>query len=158
MNKSLLIVASLALGTAAWAQTDPSAPAGADPGASQASQSGATQTPAEQGSTPSESSQSPSAQTPAMPDASQGGAAMQPAPGGGDMNSGQSMTPGSGAAPSQGMQSGMASGSTDTSNYPKCGKGVTDKCVQAGGSGGSHHATGHRTMRHSTHHTAKKPS
>jgi translation initiation factor IF-2/pilus assembly protein FimV len=143
MKKSLLIVASLALGTAAFAQT---------------------QTPAEQGSTPSESSQSPGAQSmPTTPD-SAGSTAGAPAggdmsgaqggmtpPAGGDMSGGQGMSPG-------GMSSGgnmgaaqQAASSTDTSNYPKCSKTVTDKCVSAGGMGG-HKTMHHRMMRH------KKPA
>jgi len=148
MKKSLLIVASLALVTAAWAQTDPSA----------------TQTPAEQGSTPSEASQSPGAQ--AMPSTPDSAGGMQ-APAGSDMSGGQGATPPAGGDMSggQGMgQGAMSSGgagnmaaaqqtasSTDTSNYPKCSKSVTDKCVSAGGTG-AHKATHRRAMRH------KKPA
>lgn len=170
MNKSLLIVASLALGTTALAQNNPAAPTtgAGDPGASQASQSGmAPQTPAEQGSTPSEAAQTP----PSSPDTGSG-SAMPPAGGdtSGAMNGGATPPAGgdmsgtsggmSGATGGAGMQSGGMAGaqtaSADTSNYPKCGRGVTDKCVQAGGNG-AHHAMGHRRTTHRRT-TAKSPS
>ena len=143
MQKSLILIASLALGGAAVAQDMPASNGGTAPTGTDATMPNqsmtpgqSTQTPAETGSTPSESSQTPSAQAP--------DSTMSPGTSGSTMPSGGmssgSMSSGSMSSGSGGSQ--MAA--TDTSNYPKCSRTVTDKCVQAGG-------MGHSTMHHRPH-------
>lgn len=152
MKTSLLIVASLALGTTAIAQDMPAgAPAqGSPPMANTPSSPSGTDTtmPSQSGMQPAD----PNAPSATMPDSTTpptGDMSAQPPAGGmgttpppsGDM--GATPPPAGDAGMGQQTASAMP---TDTSNYPKCSRSVTDKCVQAGGSGRgmAHHRTTHR--------------
>lgn len=107
MNKSLFIIASMALGTTAIAQDMP--PAGAPM----------------QGSPPYTNTPAPA--SPSTPDSA------TPAPGGTMTPDGSAPPPMSSPTPAD---SSMATAvPADTSSYPKCSRTVTDKCVQTGGAG-----------------------
>jgi hypothetical protein len=106
MKKTLLILAGLTLGTAAIAQDVPSQPA-ADPAAS---------APAD---TPNSS---------AVPDGPTG-SAMTPPPAPDAAMTTQSGTDASAGASSAAMPTPTTA---DMSSYPRCARGVTDKCVQRG--------------------------
>ncbi len=112
MKTSLLVLASLALGTAAIAQ-DASAP----------------QTPP--AATPMPDATAPAAPATTAPDASMPAATNSAAP-----------APDASAMPAPATTStpdAMATASaTDTSNYPTCSRSVTDKCVQRGAVHRSH--------------------
>ena len=127
MNKSLLMIASLALGTAAVAQDQPAgAPTQGSPPAANTPAGPESQTPA------------PSGNDPAAAPAGQPSDVTSPSPGAANPMAGGA----SGGNMSQAQQSAS---STDTSAYPKCSRSVTDKCVSAGGSGrGGMHKRGAR--------------
>ena len=112
MKKPIMIFASLALGTMAFAQDAApggSAPTPATPPMSSAPSSD-TAAPTDAG-TPAPAPAAPDASAPAATDAS------APTP---PSDSSTAAAPSAGAS------------ATDTSNYPRCSRGVTDKCVQGG--------------------------
>ncbi|NIJ06940.1 hypothetical protein FHS31_000522 [Sphingomonas vulcanisoli] len=115
MKKTLLMLASLAIGTAAIGQTTPmqSAPATTNTPASTPDMAPQTTPPATDTATP------PAAPAAPAPDAS-----AMPAP----------------ATTSTPDASAMAAPApADTSNYPVCSRTVTDKCVQKGATKKMHH-------------------
>lgn len=126
MKKTLMIaVAALAMGTVAVAQDMPA-------------QTPASPTPDMQATPPANSTGPAGTAQPSMP-ADQNGATAPGAPG--DASMGATPPPAGNAAAAT-----AAAGSTDTSNYPPCSRGQTDKCVQKGGMG--HKRAAHHMMRH----------